>query len=749
MISYHCNSKMYRVVPSVHIEKEADLANALYDYQSLLSRTKVERNLDIYVTAQHMAWEIHLESDDVRFYFSPSDDNQISIITDQYSKVTIVEEEPSIPINPTTRIKELELEHHFFFSLNIDKRQRGVLGSILEAQKHIKPNEKAVVQIIFSPESWDWHYSCTEAFKTFKGGRMPQQLRLDAKHISLTAAKYGAMFGMGIGNTIQELIVGPRDAVMLKYEDQDVGQIMKEKGLSRETMAKPGDNAYKATIRLIAPNDIVMRSLEVAFKTLDGDNTLVAKNMKISKKLKQRIEQRNFSPTLVKNILSATEMNTLLTLPTATQMRTYKISHIAQREVSIHNLIRNGEIPIGIARKGGKAIECHWPSLYDYITLPKVIVGKMGSGKSTYITRYAVEAYKQGHGVIVLDFVKECELAETIQRHVKPEDLFVVEVSDLQATHALSYPEIKLTSDMTDWEKRKRANDFSEQVAYLVNSLNDGQVSALTPKMSRLLDAACHLTYLARKERIYDVFRTLTDPKFREQIIRTVVESGIYDSNYYRIEDLRGLDEFDKDGAVHTKENRIEGILDRLNVLLRNVYLENMLLAQPDQTSFVDLMNEGKIVLVKLRQSAFKTAWVKDVLCTYYLSRVWLATLIRGQQERPRITHVITDEIHQLSNAATVISEHITESRKFGVSYVFSCQFLQQFRELLYGVQGAGAHYMLLSGTHKSNFTALKEECGGFEIEELLELPEYHSFNLIQLPGGYERFISKLPKPLK
>ena len=128
---------------------------------------------------------------------------------------------------------------------------------------------------------------------------------------------------------------------------------------------------------------------------------------------------------------------------------------------------------------------------------------------------------------------------------------------------------------------------------------------------------------------------------------------------------------------------------------------------------------------------------------------MWLATLIRGKQERPRITHVITDEIHQLNNAATVISEHITESRKFGVSYVFSCQYLQQFRELLYGVQGAGAHYMLLSGTHKSNFAALKEECGGFEIEELLELPEYHSFNLIQLPGGYERFISKLPKPLK
>lgn len=749
MIHYQQNNKIYRIVPSAHIEREADLANALYNYQSWLSRAKIQKNLDIYVEAQHMAWEIHIEKEDCRFYFCPASEEQMAIITDQYPQITIVEEEPPIFLMPATKIKELELEHHFFFSLGIGKRKAEPLSNILESQKHLQPHEKAVVQIIFTPESWDWHYSCAEAYKTFKSGRMPQQLRLAPKHVSLTLARLGAVVGMEVGNTIQELLVGHKDAELLKYEDQDVGQIMKDKGLSRETMAKPGDNAYRVTIRLIAPNDIVMRTLEVSFKNLDGDNALVAKNMKLTKKLKQRIKQRTPSPTLVKNIFSAAELNALLALPSPSLMRTYKISHVAQREVPIHNLIREGQIPIGTARKGGKAIECHWPALYDYITLPKVVVGKMGSGKSTYIVRYAVEAYQQGHGVIVLDFIKECELAETIQKYIKPEDLVVIEVSNLQAMHALSYPEIKLTNTMTEWEKRKRANDFSEQVAYLVNALNDGQVSALTPKMSRLLDAACHLTYLAGKERIYDVFRTLAEPQFRDQVIQAVIDSGIYEANYYRIEDLRGLDEYDKDGSVHTKENRIEGILDRLNVLLRNVYLENMLLAAPSETSFVDLMNEGKVVLIKLRQSAFKTGWVKDVLCTYYLSRVWLATLIRGKQERPRITHVITDEIHQLNNAATVISEHITESRKFGVSYVFSCQYLQQFRELLYGVQGAGAHYMLLSGTHKSNFAALKEECGGFEIEELLELPEYHSFNLIQLPGGYERFISKLPKPLK
>ena len=41
-----------------------------------------------------------------------------------------------------------------------------------------------------------------------------------------------------------------------------------------------------------------------------------------------------------------------------------------------------------------------------------------------------------------------------------------------------------------------------------------------------------------------------------------------------------------------------------------------------------------------------------------------------------------------------------------------------------------------------------KEGCGEFELEELLRMDEYHSFNVVQTPSGLQRFISKLPKPI-
>ena len=148
-------------------------------------------------------------------------------------------------------------------------------------------------------------------------------------------------------------------------------------------------------------------------------------------------------------------------------------------------------------------------------------------------------------------------------------------------------------------------------------------------------------------------------------------------------------------------------------------------------------------------ESAFKKKWVRDVLVTYFMSRVWLATLIRSKEKKPKITHLVTDEIHQVPTAAKLVAETITEGRKHGIDYYFTCQFLKQFKELLDGMEGAGASYMLLAGTHKKNFIALKEECGEFTLEELMKMKKFHSFNIIQTSEGTKNFISELPVPLE
>jgi hypothetical protein len=64
-------------------------------------------------------------------------------------------------------------------------------------------------------------------------------------------------------------------------------------------------------------------------------------------------------------------------------------------------------------------------------------------------------------------------------------------------------------------------------------------------------------------------------------------------------------------------------------------------------------------------------------------------------------------------------------------------------------LSGANASYMLLSGCDKANFNELAAEMKPFELESLLNLPKYHSLNLIKNKTGYGRFITKLPAPVK
>jgi hypothetical protein len=56
---------------------------------------------------------------------------------------------------------------------------------------------------------------------------------------------------------------------------------------------------------------------------------------------------------------------------------------------------------------------------------------------------------------------------------------------------------------------------------------------------------------------------------------------------------------------------------------------------------------------------------------------------------------------------------------------------------------------MLLAGTEKENFLALKEESGDFTLEELLHMEPFTSFNVIRTSKGIKTFISKLPPMLE
>jgi hypothetical protein len=365
----------------------------------------------------------------------------------------------------------------------------------------------------------------------------------------------------------------------------------------------------------------------------------------------------------------------------------------------------------------------------------------MGSGKSEYTKRFCIEAAKKGDSLVIFDYIKDCELSEDIGRQIKCIKINLAQQNNL---FALAYPEVQPAGDV--WNKLKISNMLSRQVEHLINSV---AIDPLTPKMSRYLDAACKVVFIHENMSLNDVINVLINWQVRNEFIRKAkYESGCFTDNDMEIMDLNNLhDRDDKGKVIGTIEKKIDGIIDRITILNKDIYLRSMLKAEINyEQNFSRWIDEGKTILIQLPESTFTNKQVKDTLVTYYMSRLWLAALQRKNYNR--ICHVITDEIHQVPTAAALVSGIITEARKFGMDFYFTLHYLRQFRALQDAVRSAGASYMLLAGTEKDNLKALEEELAPFTIAEGLSLKPFHSLNLINYGNQYARFVSKLPRSI-
>lgn len=266
--------------------------------------------------------------------------------------------------------------------------------------------------------------------------------------------------------------------------------------------------------------------------------------------------------------------------------------------------------------------------------------------------------------------------------------------------------------------------------------------------MCRYLDAAAKVVFIHYGGKVGDVIRVLKNHIIRHEFINKALDSGIFKEDDDEIVDLISLDDTNnKDEIVGTRESLISGIMDRISVLNKDIYIRQMLKADVNyEQNFLKWIDQGKTILIRLPESEFTNKQVKDTIVTYFMGRIWLAALRRSGG---RITHIVTDEIHQVPTAARLVSGVVTEGRKFGIDFYFTIHYLKQFKELHDAIKSSGCSYKLLAGIEKENLKALEQEIAPFTIEEGLSMKPFHSLNIINYGNQYAKFISKLPTPLK
>jgi GTPase SAR1 family protein len=530
------------------------------------------------------------------------------------------------------------------------------------------------------------------------------------------------------------------------------------KMLSTTTLRKSDRNILEAQLLVISESQSETRAKNNAaavcesYKSLSEDNSLSYKAVKCSFDY-ERFKIKGVSS----NIISTEESANFIQIPgRSLLMQHSNIEKVDVLENPIPEEISNGYIYLGDATYKGKEYPSYLPDEYNLGNLPLTIVGPPGCGKTTYIANYVKYARKRKEAVIAIDFIKNCELSDDIGRVVPKEDLIIIDCSDENQLQGMGYNEIKRTGK-GDFEKLKASNLMAEQTLALVDSINNEGLP-LTSKMRRYLSAACNVAFISDIN-IKAAIMCLQDFKKRQQYINAVPEAmrgfleeeinALEELNEYTLtKDLNSKEVLSE--LTGTRESKVDGIMDRINLLRENIYLKYMYsMSCSNNIDFVEAMEQGKVILIKMPEDTFGSKMVKNVLVTYFCSKIILATKIRGSMHnQPTRCHSIIDELYQAPTASRLIKETINQVRKFGQKYVFSCHYLNQIGTLKEELKSGNSSYMLLHGADKTIYKELEDELKPYEIEDLLNLKRFTSLNLIKYQKGYAKFISKLPAPV-
>ena len=703
------------------------------------------------------------DANDICFYFIvPQHYKNLAKekIREVWNKSDIEEVNMIKPFNNNAVKYQLNYKLEDALSLKINRSNNEPLNSILNVFDIMESGDR--VSILYNFQyygTYMWENSYKNSIDKWKNHKSLEKQRGTGYFVKAIANVVVDMLDMILGvftdlfggvktNTTQDL------SLVESLADVINGN---KKNLSKDTLNKGTKNVLKTQIAIISESSNLNRansnalSVCQSYKLLEDDNSLVYK--KIKQPLK--IEDKKFKG-VDDNIFSVDECHNFLQSPGRELLNEYSIDHTKVIENPLPVELQHGVKYLGEVKYKEDKYKSYLEDEYNIGNLPLVTIGSQGGGKTTYMSNYVKYCSDAGESVVLVDFIKNCELSDSIKKAIPKDKIIEIDLGTEKGIQGLGYNEIIIKESMSDFEKLKLANLQSQQVMALVDSISVGD--PLSSRMRRYLNSAATIVLSQGHNSIKAVIDCLERHDKRKKYI-----DNLSDNLKNMLEDeLNTLEELNEYSKIMTKDNpipdiigtkasKIEHILDRIGMLREDFKLKYMY-NKPlkDNIDLVKCMENGKVILIKMNEQDFQSPMIKNIMVTYWVSKIWLASQIRGGlHDKPLRTNIIIDEVFQAPTCMNTLEYILPQSRKFGCKFVFSTQYIKQLEKIFNTLEASGSSYMLLKGCLEDDFKHFKSKIDNFEFEDLRDMEQFHSMNLIYYSKGYSSFISKLPPPIK
>ncbi|GAA0713951.1 hypothetical protein GCM10008904_28860 [Paraclostridium ghonii] len=756
----HQNTRNYK---SVEISKVINKC-----YKTISKRIYKEEKIWFIEATTKIAYYIYISKDEgIEFYLIvPSIYN--SLVLDQLSSCWDKVEVKRVLDVPTLKDNcskiSMEFTKEDALSLNIaDKKSNEILAKQLNVVDIMSSGDKVGIYYNFnyvSPyKKLGFQTNYNKAMDKIKEGKSLDKIRLNRDSILKSVLRILIKGGEDVLCGISELLGEKRKSDDMAALNRTLG-VLQKKDLSKDTKNKGQLDIISTQILLMSESKdkniekTNIQSLAQAFNELDADNTLRAK--KLSNKLKVDLNKCSLPKQISSNFMSTEEVGSIVVQPGKELITKHKIESNSINEESVPNICKKGYISIGIATKKGKSHKAYLNPDKNLDT-GLCITGKQGSGKTEGLKNYANDCIKHGDSLIILDYIGNNDLANTIQQIVPKEKLVLKDLAKMECMESIAYNEKYYTEDMDLMDKLDVISEKSQLVTQLINSFNFGQ--DLTSAMRRFFVSAANVTYAVNQHASFrEIIDCLEFYDARMNLIANIPDefkpfTDKHVRNLLKLNDKHTKGDLKGEDNGETCESKIDRILDRVSVMAESPRLEYMLQKNvEDNINFEECFNEGKVIVIKMRQDKFGSQHMKNMLTLYFVTRIWESCVNRyakSSGEELKRVHFMIDEPHQVPIVTNYLKPLLTQMRKYRLKPILATQSLVQLEHILDDLKGAGFSYMLLAGSDKVNFKLLSEELNPYELDDLLNLERFHSLNLVPDEKGVLRpFITKLPPKL-